>query len=121
MATNVVSRLFHAARRAVAKTYLAGRLVQGHYERRANEAHREAVAGHKAASQAYKSAMRVHQQQAKMHKQSVKARVAGVRAAGKQVTKGSRTQRAQQLRQLRANPAQRQQLRRRVKFKTQMP
>lgn len=110
MATNLIRKVYSGVRRIVNSGFIAGKAIQAHRE---NQRHK--------ANAAYQTAVRTHNQQTKLHQQSVKARVQGVRSAVKSVTKGNRHQRAQQLRSMRSNPAQRAQLRRRVKFKTKMP
>jgi type IV secretory pathway TrbL component len=64
-----------------------------------------------------------HQQQqqqaaVKQRKQVIRSKVKGVQRTTRSVTTGNRKQRANQLRQLRANPATKQQLRRRAQFYT---
>lgn len=121
MATGLIRNMYHAARRVVARNYAVTRLVQNHFQRQANDAYKAATSAHKAAVQGYKAAARAHQQQSRLHQKSVKARVGGVQQVTRGVTKGNRVKRAQQLKTMRANPAQRQQLRRRVKYATKMP
>lgn len=132
MATNLISHVYGAVKRIVRTT---GGILAYHRLRKQNEArlqhqqathaYRLAAHAHKQQAAAYKSAAKLHKQQVTAHASAVKARqkyfkarVKGVQAVTRTITKGSRKQRAAQLRTLRNNPRTRSILRSQVKYKT---
>ena len=111
MATNIIRKLYHTARHAALRAYVGYRSLAGAVNRSQNEANRQTQAKHKAHVQ--------EQKLAAMHRRkATKARVQGVKKVTRSVTKGTRKERADQLRAYRRNPNTRATLRKRVKFYT---
>lgn len=132
MATNLLAHVYGGVKRIVRTT---GAVLAYHRLRKQNEArlhhqqathaYQQAAHAHKQQASAYKSAAKLHKQQVTAHASAVKARkqyfrarVKGVQAVTRTITKGSRKQRATQLRNLRNNPRTRSILRTQVKYKT---
>lgn len=125
MATNLIRHVGRAVTRIAGNAYGLKKYfdIRRHNEQvkaytAARDAHKQAAAAHRSAVGAHRQQVQHYNSAVKARKQYFKARVSGVQAVTRAVKGRTRTQKAKNLRTMRANPATRARLRNRVKYKT---